>query len=351
MKLIAKDLPTKLKLMQENFLDLVDETKGTEAEKKTAVVKSLDTNETIEFMRKTAFVEYNKRRTAASSNLAAPWGLIMGQCSSALQQHIKAEEGYDQNQYNPIWLLKTVKKVISGVTHQSNRCHSAFHALKDLFKMRQRRDESVEDYFRRFEASVDLINLSHTKVLDTADLLQVEVKDDPKVTVTDIEQRFLAMAFVENACTIRFSGLREQLSNEVAMKTDKYPKTLAEATYLLTHYKSSAVQVRRSGNMSDDRNQLSFMQRFQGEPIVCPEIESNKNADGTVRGTDGNTHSHIQCTNCGWKGHYAPKCPAPRQDRRGRCDVGYFTFNQANLCGLPPSVIIIDTGSTFNFLQ
>ena len=119
--------------MQENFLDLVDETKGTEAEKKATVVKNLDTNETIEFMRKTAFVEYNKRRTAAFSNLAALWGLIMGQCSSALQQHIKAEEGYYQNQYNPIWLLKTVKKVISGVTHQSNRYHSAFHALKDLF--------------------------------------------------------------------------------------------------------------------------------------------------------------------------------------------------------------------------
>ena len=79
MKIIEKDLPTKLKLMQENFLDLVDETKGTEAEKKAAVVKNLDTNETIEFMRKTAFVEYNKRRMAASSNLAALWGLIMGQ--------------------------------------------------------------------------------------------------------------------------------------------------------------------------------------------------------------------------------------------------------------------------------
>lgn len=140
MKLTAKDLPTKTKLMQENFLDLADKTKGTEAEKKVAVIRNLDTNETIEFMRKTAFVEYNKRRTAASTNLAALWGHIMGQCSSALQQHIKAEEGYDQNQYNPIWLLRKAKKVVSGVTHQSNRYHSDFNALKETFNMRQKRD-------------------------------------------------------------------------------------------------------------------------------------------------------------------------------------------------------------------
>ena len=100
-----------------------------------------------------------------------------------------------------------------------------------------------------------------------------------------------------------------------------------EATYLLTHYKPSVVQARRGGNASDDRYQISFMQRFQGEPIGCPEIELNKNADGTVKGTDGNTHTHIQCTNCGWRGHYALKCSAPRQDRRGMYYVHYFTFN------------------------
>jgi hypothetical protein len=69
---------------------------------------------------------------------------------------IKAEEGYDDNIYNPVRLLKTTKKVITGVTHQSNLYHTAFHVLKDFYRMRQKWDESVEDYLFRFEANVDL---------------------------------------------------------------------------------------------------------------------------------------------------------------------------------------------------
>ena len=61
---------------------------------------------------------------------------------------MKAEEEYESHLYDAVWLLKTLKKVISGVTQQSNVYHSTFHALKDLYKMRQKTDETVEEYFR-----------------------------------------------------------------------------------------------------------------------------------------------------------------------------------------------------------
>ena len=108
------------------------------------------------------------------------------------------------------------------------------------------------------------------------------------------------MAFIENACATRYSGLWEDLRNRVAIKLDKYPKTLSEATYLLTHYKSNAVQRRNHGPNSNNTNsQFSFHQGqgFQGEPILCQEITDNKNSDGTVKGTDGQTCSHVQCHN------------------------------------------------------
>ena len=169
--------------------------------------------------------------------------------------------------------------------------------MKDFFRMRQKKDESVEDYLRRFEANVDLIGLAHTEVLDTKGLLKVETDQDPHCTEEDIQARFLAMAFIENACTTRFSGLWKGLQNGVAMKLDKYPKTLSEAVYLLTHYKGNQI-ARRNGNENDGpRNQFSFIQGagFQGEPLLCQEITDNKSDDGTVKGTDGQTHAHCQC--------------------------------------------------------
>ena len=195
-RLVAADLPTKSKLMAENFIQLKDKQVGTDDEKQEAVEYNADIKETIDGMRKAAFVEYNKRKTAASSNMAALWGIVMGQCSGSLQQHVKVKEDYESHLYDAVWLLQTLKKVISGVTQQSNVYHSTFHALKDLYKMRQKNDETVEEYFRRFEAAVDLVKLSHdTKVFDNVGLLALEKAQDRNITAADVDQRFPCHGF------------------------------------------------------------------------------------------------------------------------------------------------------------
>ena len=173
------------------------------------------------------------------------------------------------------------------------------------------------------------------------------------ITKTDVDQRFLAIIFVENACTVRYAALWKELSNSVAMKSDQYPKTLSEATYLLTHWKAPAAQSTRApGNQNNNgQSQLSFMQQRTSEPLTCQEITDNKNEDGTVKGSDGITHAHVTCHNCKWKGHYAPKCPAARQStyHYGFTQFDHFIFNQeGHHWGLPVTVIILDTGSTFN---
>ena len=50
--------------MTEHHLQLKDET-GTTAEKAKAAAYNIDLEETIDYMRKSAFAEYNKRKTAA----------------------------------------------------------------------------------------------------------------------------------------------------------------------------------------------------------------------------------------------------------------------------------------------
>jgi hypothetical protein len=79
MKRVTRDLPTKAKLLQENDLVLEDETTGSDAEKIAKAARNEDIEETIEYMRNAAFSEYNKRKTAVTSNMAALWGMIMGQ--------------------------------------------------------------------------------------------------------------------------------------------------------------------------------------------------------------------------------------------------------------------------------
>ena len=299
MRAIAADFPTTKKLMDENYLTRMDEAVGSDQDKLEAKTHNDALDEDLVYVRKAAFTEFTKRKTAASSNMAALWGVVMGQTSGSLQQQVKAEEDYGGHLYDPVWLLQTLKKVISGVTGQSNIYHSTFHALKDLYTLRQKSDETVEEYFRRFEASADLVHLSNeTQVFDNKGLYSLELNDDPNITKIDVEQRFLAMMFVENACTVRYAALWKELSNSTAMKTDKYPKSMTEATYLLTHWKAPATSNYRAtgggGGGRATQSQLSFLQR-DSAPLVCPEIDANKNDDGTVKGTDDRTHSHITC--------------------------------------------------------
>ena len=84
------------------------------------LVHLCDVEETIGYMRTSVFAEFNKRKTAAESYMAALWSIIFGQCTGSLQQHIKAEGEYDQHICDAVWLLQILKKVIAGAINQSN---------------------------------------------------------------------------------------------------------------------------------------------------------------------------------------------------------------------------------------
>ena len=101
-RLVTADLPTKNKLMAEHHPQLIDETRTTEEKAKAAAYNS-DLEETIGYMRKSVFAEFNKRKAVAESNITALWGIIFGQYIASLQQHIKAEEEYDQHICDAVW--------------------------------------------------------------------------------------------------------------------------------------------------------------------------------------------------------------------------------------------------------
>ena len=46
------------------------------------------------------------------------WGIIIGQYTTVLVEAIRAEHSYEDKEevYNSIWLLRTIKKIVSGVT-------------------------------------------------------------------------------------------------------------------------------------------------------------------------------------------------------------------------------------------
>ena len=81
LRAIAADFPTTKKIMDENYLTRMDEEVGSDQDKLDAKSHNESLDEDLVYVRKAAFTEFTKRKTAASSNMAALWGVIMGQTS------------------------------------------------------------------------------------------------------------------------------------------------------------------------------------------------------------------------------------------------------------------------------
>ena len=102
--------------------------------------------------------ELNLRR-----NLENIFGIIWGQCSSALQSNIKSindfEDKYDL--LDTLWLIKELKKATSGIDSKSYPEMNLIDSLTTLLAMKQSNSESNDRYLERFKSNINTVELAH----------------------------------------------------------------------------------------------------------------------------------------------------------------------------------------------
>ena len=282
--------------------------------------------------------QFAKKRDLLKENMAKLWGIIFGQCTKALVESLRAEADFEQEQedYNAIWLLKSIKRVVQGVTTSSNDYHTAFCSMRDFYRTKQF-NKSVEDYYVDFENAQELVLQAHVDLLDHTDLLLKERVKSPTITDEEVRQKYVAMAFILNADVKRFSGLWDDLHNNLLKGQDNYPQDMQKAVHMLTHWKGSSNTGgnRTQQNRGLGRNGMQFVQ--------------NGGNTTPVAGRTGPLRADIMCFRCNRHGHYANDCPEEQNGTRGNIILSQFGFNFIqSQPRLPESLIIVDTGSTFS---
>ena len=89
----------------------------------------------------------------------------------------------------------------------NNPYYSLFHAIKSFYTIRQKEEENVEDYYRHFETAQELVVLSNGAITKADKLLTIEQRTDQQADETSTLQKFLAIAFIEQADSNRFKNL------------------------------------------------------------------------------------------------------------------------------------------------
>mgnify|MGYP006888611105 CR=1 FL=1 len=134
--------------------------------------------------------QFAKKRSQLKENMAKLWGVILGQCTKALVEALRAEHDFEQElvQYNSIWLLKSIKRIAQGVTTSSNTYHTAFCAMRDFYRTKQFQ-KTVEDYYTDFKNAQELVQQANVDILDHSDLLVKERIKNPNVTDEEVRQK------------------------------------------------------------------------------------------------------------------------------------------------------------------
>lgn len=108
-------------------------------------------------------------------------------------------------------------------------------------------------------------------------LLVAEQKIDSTTTEAIVIQNILAITFmIEQADSVKYKELHTELKNNLTLKQDNYPISLAESVHMLTYWKNNTGTQRNRFQGSRNRAgggrtpQVSFLQDTSGTDKVTP---------------------------------------------------------------------------------
>ena len=249
-----------------------------------------------------------KQITMLEENKETLYGIVWGQCSTALQEIIKMDAEFEKkdSNFNCIWLLTKCKLILSGVSDCANAYSTLLKAITHVCNICQQPYESNDLYQTRLNALILTLELSSGKhILCSEELFKLK---DPQVGPTNAkikaeEEKLKAMILILRVDTHRYATLQASLEEGVFLNRDKYPQTVTAAYELL---QKTCLEVpgsiprgwcfRRNRNRSKkgtDSTSLLFALHKQG----------------LVAGKNRKTHPHVVCFNCNKAGHYKNQCP------------------------------------------
>ena len=198
--------------------NLEDPLENFEAIHKPQPLKVLEPSFDEKMLQQERLKAYVSRENKLKDNKIKVYGLTWRQCSSALQAVVKGNEEFKvkSSSHDLLWLLRELKKIVSGVDVKANAHQTMYEVLTALLNMRQQQNESNDHYMERFKSNVNTLEMakgghifcSHELVSTDEDAV-----DPTDHQIVEEEEKFKAAILLRRSDETRYKDLCSSLKD------------------------------------------------------------------------------------------------------------------------------------------
>jgi hypothetical protein len=219
-------------------------------------------NEQFKILYTSEAASFVKRKDTYVSNMGNAYELLFGQCSKAMQSKLQSRNDLEVRiKGNPVELLSAIQEhSISYVDHQYEMSN-ILDAIVNLFTLNQKDDESLLDYTGRFKSAKDILdaNLGGTLILTKYIQFKMEngeETDESKLQLQAYEQLFSYM-YIRQSDRKKYGTLVDGLSTQFSLGQDQYPKTILDASNVLSNHPFDATYIENKKKTRDKEQTMS----------------------------------------------------------------------------------------------
>jgi hypothetical protein len=258
----------------------------------------------LEVKWKADYDEYLKERKLYDKEKTQVFGIVLGQCSKMVRDELTKDERFKDIEMGSdvAGLMEILREMVHSNVGRIEPNWAMVQVLKQVLSLHQQKNDSITHYHKKFASATKVLKTqwgpfyppklvkdtpepsaeagSNRAAADgddeeastesrppdaaTAKLL-AKARED---AINEAQEAFLTAIFLYNADKSRFRGLQERLNNDYLAGSDKYPKTLAAATNLLTYNQDNQTKASKTkkGWEDDGGRETSFAQTGKGKP-------------------------------------------------------------------------------------
>ena len=149
-----------------------------------------------------------------------------------------------------------MKLIAAGIDKKQDFALSTMLALRTLYALRQNAGETLESYYRRFQAAINTAEMMEAAVADHPGLIKSETPSGTRTTEKikkACSEKYKAVLFLMSADYKSYSRLWARLSESVTLGRNEYPASMAAAFEILAKCRPKDQQPQAPTNNDDTR--------------------------------------------------------------------------------------------------